>query len=135
MNPPQNLSGSKRPYSNIDISSIEDKINVLENDITFINNKINEKEIEKNEINKMIKVDQSNERLHLLLLIEKKKQLTITTERLYEKEKLLQKVKEQKLAYELGKYYGDQLVLRNCSKSNQLVLFITADIVVNSCYS
>ena len=134
MNPPQNLSGSKRPYSNIDISSIEDKINVLENDITFINNKINEKEIEKNEINKMIKVDQSNERLQLLLL-EKKKQLTITTERLYEKEKLLQKVKEQKLAYEIGKYYGDQLVLRNCSKSNQLVLFITADIVVNSCYS
>ena len=125
MNPPRNILGLKRPNSIMDI-------NVIENDITSIKKKINEIEIKINEIKKNIKVDQSNERLQLLLL-EKEKQLTITTERLYEKEKLLRE--EQKLAYELGKYYGDQLVLRNCSKSNQLVLFITADIVVNSCYS
>jgi len=117
MNPPRNILGLKRPNSIMDI-------NVIENDITSIKKKINEIEIEINEIKKNIKVDQSNERLQLLLLLlEKEKQLTINSDRLYEKEKLLQKEKEQKLAYEIGKYY-----------SNQLVLFVTAVIVINSCY-
>jgi hypothetical protein len=35
MNPPQNILGLKRPYSNIDISKIEDNINVIENEITY----------------------------------------------------------------------------------------------------
>ena len=115
MNPPRNILGLKRPNSIMDISNIEAKINDIENEITSIKNKIIE-------IEKKLKESPSNERLQERL-IEKEKQLTIaTTERLHEKEKLLRAEKEQKLAYEIGKYY-----------SNQQVLFVTAVIVINSC--
>ena len=107
MNPPRNILGLKRPNSIMDISNIEAKINDIENEITSIKNKIIE-------IEKKLKESPSHERLQERL-IEKEKQLTIATDRLHEKEKLLRA--------EIGKYY-----------SNQLVPFITDVKVKNSCY-
>ena len=92
----QNMSGSKRPNNNNDISDIEIKINKIkeiENEISEIKNEITEKKNEKKEFKIEINNNPSNQRLQDQLF-EKEKQLTLTIERL--------KLKEHELANKKG---------------------------------
>jgi len=116
----QNMSGSKRPNNNNDISDIEIKINKIkeiENKISEIENEITEIKNEKLELKIKINNNPSNHRLQDQLsengkqLTTKQQQLTLTIERL--------KIKEEELANKKGIniYISD--------------LFITAVIVIN----